>query len=137
MKRLLIALLISAPAATFAAAEHPMLQRYAEQARQDDPAFAGFSAEAGKALYFQEAQRNGKTMSCTTCHTDDPQKAGKTLAFRKIQPLAPAANPERFTDAKKIEKWFRRNCDDVFARECTAREKGDFMTWILTVGVKP
>ena len=137
MKNLLIALVVTLPVAAFAAPEHPLLQRYAEQARQDDPAFAGFSAEAGKALYFQQEQRNGKTMSCTTCHTDDPRAVGKTPAFRKVQPLAPAANRERFTDGKKVEKWFRRNCDDVFARECTAKEKGDFMTWILTVGVQP
>ena len=137
MKTLWIALLIGLPAVGFAAPEHPLLQRYAEQARQEDPAFAGFSAEAGKTLYFQEEQRNGKTMSWTSFHTADPMTTGKTLAFRKVQPLAPAANPERFTDAKKVEKWFRRNCDDVFARECTAQEKGDFMTWILTVGAQP
>ncbi len=66
-------------------------------------------------------------MSCTTCHTSDPRQPGKTPAHRKVDPLAPAANPERFTDLKKVEKWFRRNCDDVFARECTAQEKGDFI----------
>lgn len=103
---------------------------YATQARQADPAFAGFSAERGKALYFAEEQRDGKIMSCTTCHTADPRQAGKTPAHRKVDPLAPVANPERFTDLKKVEKWFRRNCDDVFARECTAQEKGDFISWI-------
>lgn len=110
-----------------------LLAGYAEQARQADPGFAGFSAERGKALYFREEQRDGKTMSCTSCHTSDPRQPGKTLAMRKIDPLAPAANPRRFTDPKKVEKWFRRNCDDVFARECTAQEKGDFVTWINTL----
>ena len=84
----------------------------------------------GEALYVAEEQRNGKTMSCTTCHTADPRQAGKTPAHRKVDPLAPVANPERFTNLKKVEKWFRRNCDDVFARECTAQEKGDFIVWI-------
>ncbi|MBU2284174.1 MAG: DUF1924 domain-containing protein, partial [Gammaproteobacteria bacterium] len=46
---------------------------------------------------------------------------------------APATNPERFTNLKKVEKWFRRNCDDVFARECTAQEKGDFISWIDSI----
>lgn len=40
-----------------------------------------------------------------------------------IGPLAPAFNAERFTDATKAEKWFRRNCNDVAGRECTVGEK--------------
>ena len=123
-----LACCLSLPA--LAETEHPLLPGYAAQARQQDPAFASFSAERGKALYYVEEQRKGKTMSCTTCHTADPRQTGKTLAYRKVEPLAPVANPARFTDAKKVEKWFRRNCDDVFARECTAQEKGDFITWI-------
>jgi hypothetical protein len=42
--------------------------------------------------------------------------------------MATAVTPSRFSDNKKVEKWFRRNCDDVFKRECTALEKGDFPT---------
>ena len=123
-----LACCLSLPA--FAETEHPLLPGYAEQARQDNPAFAGFSAERGKALYFAEQKRDGKTMSCTTCHTADPRQIGRTPAYRKVEPLAPVANPKRFSNPKKVEKWFRRNCDDVFARECSAQEKGDFITWI-------
>ena len=130
MKAYWIALACCLSLPALAETAHPLLPGYAAQARQQDPAFAGFSAERGKALYYAEEQRNGKTMSCTTCHTDDPRQTGKTLAYRKVEPLAPVTNPARFTDAKKVEKWFRRNCDDVFARECTAQEKGDFITWI-------
>ena len=43
---------------------------------------------------------------------------------RPIAPLAPAFNAERFTDAAKTEKWFRRNCNDVVGRECTRRREG-------------
>ncbi len=125
---IVLACCLSLPA--LAETEHPLLAGYAAQARQQDPAFAGFSAERGEALYVAEEQRNGKTMSCATCHTADPRQAGKTPAHRKVDPLAPVANPERFTNLKKVEKWFRRNCDDVFARECTAQEKGDFIAWI-------
>ena len=50
-----------------------------------------------------------------------------------IGPLAPAFNPERFTDAAKTEKWFRRNCNDVMGRECTAGEKADVLAWLLTL----
>lgn len=65
--------------------------------------------------------------------SSSPRQPGKTPAFRSIEPLAPAVTPTRFTDSKKVEKWFRRNCDDVLKRECTAQEKGDFISWIVTV----
>lgn len=107
-----------------------LLDSYAAQARQQEPNFTGFSGERGKALYFREELRDGKNMSCTTCHGQDPLQPGKTLTFRKIEPLAPSVTPARFTDAKKVEKWFRRNCNDVFRRECSAQEKGDFVSWI-------
>ena len=47
--------------------------------------------------------------------------------------LAPAFNPERFTDPAKSEKWFRRNCNDVLARECTAAEKADVLAWLISL----
>jgi hypothetical protein len=53
-------------------------------------------------------------------------KTGKTIA-----PLAPAANPERFTSLSQSEKWFKRNCNDVLARECTAQEKGDVLAYLM------
>ena len=54
------------------------------------------------------------------------QITGKTIA-----PMAVSANPERFTDEAKIEKWFRRNCKEVVGRECTAAEKADFLAWLV------
>jgi hypothetical protein len=48
-------------------------------------------------------------------------------------PLAPAANPERLSDTAKIEKWFKRNCNDVLGRECEAQEKADVLSWLMTV----
>lgn len=130
MKATLFALACGLSLPALAAPGHPLLAGYAAQARQENPAFDGFSAERGKVLYFAELARDGNTMSCTSCHTADPRQNGKTPAYRKIEPLAPVANPERFSNPKKVEKWFRRNCDDVFARECSALEKGDFITWI-------
>ncbi|MBZ0131275.1 MAG: DUF1924 domain-containing protein [Rhodocyclaceae bacterium] len=35
----------------------------------------------------------------------------------------PRAEAARFTDAAKIEKWFRRNCSEVVGHECTAAER--------------
>lgn len=131
----LIATILFASFSGFALAAEPtaLLDGYAAQARQQDPNFSGFSAERGKILYFREELREDKNMSCTTCHGQDPLKPGKTLTFRKIDPLAPSAAPARFTDVKKVEKWFRRNCNDVFGRECSAQEKGDFVSWISSL----
>ncbi len=116
-----------------AQANPALLAQYQQQAKQQNPSFAGFSAERGKALYYRESTASGKTMSCASCHTSDPRKPGKTPAFRTLEPFAPAITPARFTDMKKVEKWFRRNCDDVFKRECSAQEKGDLVSWIVTV----
>ncbi|WP_230371538.1 DUF1924 domain-containing protein [Paludibacterium denitrificans] len=72
-------------------------------------------------------------MSCASCHTSDPKREGLTPAYRKIGPMAPVVNPQRFTDSRKVEKWFRRNCDDVLSRECTPLEKGDFLTFMASI----
>jgi hypothetical protein len=50
-----------------------------------------------------------------------------------ISPLAPAFNPQGFTDPAKTEKWFRRNCNDVMGRVCTTTEKADVLAWLLTL----
>jgi len=92
---------------------------------------SGLSAKRGEALYRTEhAGRDGKAVSCASCHTANPQQAGRTRVNKPIEPLAPVANPQRFTDGAKVEKWFRRNCSDVLQRECSAQEKGDFIAWL-------
>ncbi len=45
--------------------------------------------------------------------------------------MAPAANPRVFTDTAKVDKWFRRNCNDVAQRECTAQEKADVLAFLI------
>jgi cytochrome c peroxidase len=110
-----------------------LLQRYAEEARKSSPGFQGFSANRGHELYFKKGSGSKSETSCSTCHSQDPRRMGRTRANKDIQPLAPSAYPMRFTDAAKVEKWFGRNCDDVFSRPCTALEKGDFITWLLTI----
>ena len=78
--------------------------------------------------------KHGKEWSCSSCHTATPTVDGKHVSTGKlIAPLAPAFNPERFADAAKVEKWFRRNCNDVVGRECTAAEKADVLSWLLTL----
>ncbi|MFM2067663.1 MAG: hypothetical protein RLZZ584_2572 [Pseudomonadota bacterium] len=89
------------------------------------------SAERGQKFF---TSRHGREWSCATCHGELPVKAGKHASTGKsIAPLAPAYNPDRFTDEAKVEKWFRRNCNDVVGRECTPAEKADVIAWLLTV----
>ena len=125
---LLAALALALPG--LASAAHPIQDSYRAQAKQDNPAFKDFSAAAGQKLY----NNKGAELSCASCHTDSPLAAGKHAKTNKdILPLAPAANPKRFSDAAQVEKWFKRNCNDVLSRACTAQEKGDFMAYVLSV----
>lgn len=90
-----------------------------------------FSAAAGQPLWQQARTVEGETRRCGTCHTDDLMAGGKHVETGKaIEPLSPAASPERLTDAKKIEKWFLRNCKWTLGRVCTPQEKGDFLLFI-------
>jgi hypothetical protein len=78
--------------------------------------------------------RQGREWSCASCHTENPAAVGiHAKTGRPIQALAPAANGDRFTRAEKVEKWFRRNCNDVLGRSCTAAEKGDVLAYLMTV----
>ena len=100
---------------------------------------AGYATQAGNApnaargqAFFNE--RHGAEWSCASCHGNPPVQTGKHAATGKaIEPLAPAANAARFTDAAKAEKWFRRNCKDVLNRECSAQEKADVLAWLTTL----
>jgi hypothetical protein len=78
--------------------------------------------------------KHGREWSCASCHGAVPIQSGKHASTGKpIAAMAPAFNPDRFTDAAKTEKWFRRNCNDVTGRECTAAEKADVLSWLLTL----
>lgn len=77
---------------------------------------------------------HGRQWSCASCHGAVPAQMGRHVVTGKaIAPLAPAFNPERFTDIAKTEKWFHRNCGDVVGRECSAAEKADVLAWLLTL----
>jgi cytochrome b len=110
-----------------------LLAGYEATARKEDPGFKGFDAARGKTLYFEEHDgKNGK-VSCATCHTADARKEGKSPVGKLIDPLAPSANPQALTDQAKADKWFDRNCKQVLGRTCTARERGDFVTYLTTL----
>mgnify|MGYP000962010529 CR=1 FL=1 len=100
---------------------------------------AGYTAKAGSAAQAARGQefftsKHGKDWSCSSCHSATPTVQGKhASAGKTISPLAPAFNPDRFTDSAKTEKWFRRNCNDVVGRECSASEKADVLAWLMTL----
>jgi len=92
------------------------------------------SAPRGKAL-FLSTSTTGKpeTPSCSTCHTPDPTAEGRTRVGKPIAPMAVSRTPDRFTDPEKVDKWFRRNCNSVLGRDCTATEQGDILTWLSSL----
>jgi len=100
---------------------------------------AAYSAQAGTPAQAARGEqffttKHGKDWSCASCHTASPTVDGKHASTGKlISPMAPAFNPQRFTDTAKTEKWFRRNCNDVVGRECSAAEKADVLAWLLTL----
>ena len=94
---------------------------------------AGRSPSAAQGQQFFSA-KHGREWSCASCHNAQPTGEGKHANTGKtIAALAPAFNPERFTDPAKSEKWFRRNCNDVLARECTPAEKADVLAWLMSL----
>jgi hypothetical protein len=78
--------------------------------------------------------KHGKEWSCASCHEYPPNHETKHIVTGKvIKPLAPSANSARFTDEAKVDKWFKRNCNDVLGRECTAQEKADVLAWLMSI----
>ncbi|MFO1329655.1 MAG: DUF1924 domain-containing protein [Rubrivivax sp.] len=102
-----------------------LLSRYSAQAG------APAQAARGQQLF---GTRHGREWSCASCHGALPVGAGRHAGTGKpIEALAPAAQATRFTDEAKAEKWFRRNCNDVLGRECSAGEKADVLAWLMTL----
>ena len=122
-------LALSSPA--FAGPREDILALLASEASVADSSFSGFSVKDGDA-FFHATSTTGKpnTPSCTTCHTSSPKNVGETRAGKSIDPMAVSLSPNRFTDQAKIDKWFRRNCNSVLGRECTALEKGNYITYL-------
>jgi hypothetical protein len=102
--------------------------------KNENSSFVKFSEIEGEKLFRTErVNSKGEKVSCMTCHTNDPKAEGKTRVSKVIDPLAPIANRERFTDLAKVEKWFKRNCKDVYDRECTTLEKGNFIKYMFSI----
>jgi len=122
-----------------------------------DIAEARFSVEHGHELYLQkrvlpvvgaincascpmpdpreEIIAHKSKVLCRQCHVinDAEHPYPKDAKLRKIAPLAPSANPKRLTDFDHVEAFLKPNCEMVFGRVCTTKEKGDVLSWIISV----
>jgi len=115
----------------FAQTAAETLTQLEHTAKQTEPSFKGVSPQRGERLF---KTRHGAEWSCASCHSENPAAPGKHAKTGKvIAPLAPTANAERFTRPDKVEKWFRRNCNDVLNRACTAGEQGDVLAYLMTI----
>ena len=117
----------------FSAVVDDYLSSLKQEVLQENPKFTGFDAKRGEEIFTSKhIGKKGKEISCTTCHTINLNNSGEnTFTGKAIEPLSPKANPKRFTDVKEIEKWMKRNFNDVYNREGTALEKGDVTTYII------
>ncbi len=110
-----------------------LANEYGQDAKKHDKN-SKLSVEAGRAFYLKKVVVNGKELSCSTCHTDNPVNTGKHNETGKpIKPLAISANPDRFSDIQKVEKNFSKHCHDLYGKDCSAQDKGDYLTYILSV----
>jgi uncharacterized protein DUF1924 len=133
MREFCAVLMLALATAQAGAADTPASQ-LAAWAREAGTPVSAFSATRGEALFRgKHARAGGEEGGCYSCHTDDPRNPGRTRAGKAIEALAPTVTPARFSDVAKTEKWFARNCGDVLGRPCTAEEKGDFLTWLMSI----
>jgi mono/diheme cytochrome c family protein len=90
-----------------------------------------FDAQAGASAWQRNIAAAGETRSCSTCHGADPRQPGRhPRTGKRIEPLAPSANPQALADEGNVEKWFARNCKWTWGRECSAQEKGDLVEYL-------
>ena len=135
IKRTCLTLLFLASAnSVFADTPGNLMAGYVAEAAKTTPGFTP-SAKRGQEFFTKEWGVSKKMPDCTACHGKKLNAEGKhVITEKRIAPFSPAANPERFTSLKKVEKWFRRNCTEVIGRECTAAEKADFIQFVTHGG---
>ena len=117
----------------FSAVIDDYLSSLKQEVLKENPKFTAFDAKRGEEIFTSKhIGKKGKEISCTTCHTSNLSNSGEnTFTGKTIEPLSPKANPKRFKQIKEIEKWMKRNFNDVYNREGTALEKGDVTTYII------
>ncbi|MDH5485181.1 MAG: DUF1924 domain-containing protein [Gammaproteobacteria bacterium] len=112
---------------------NPVVEQLLQDYKQQSPDRP--TAAKGKSLWVLAVRVQGvdEKRSCTRCHGDSLANDGQHAKTGKtIKPMSPIVNARRYTDAQKIEKWFRRNCKWTWGRECTADEKASFLLYLTT-----
>ena len=127
---LLTALLLNL---SFASVVDDYLNSLKQEVLKENPNFTSFDATRGEKIFTSNhIGKKSKEISCTSCHGTDLNKSSENFFTGKvIEPLSPKANPKRFTELAEIEKWIKRNFNDVYNREGRALEKGDVITYII------
>ena len=133
MKKIHALIMLCLAVATYSSVAVASPATDAEFAQFKKEGASSFSAQHGKENWTKKVtSKEGDQRSCTTCHDADLTKPGQHAKTKKtIDPMSPSVNPKRLTDEKKIEKWFKRNCEWTWGRECTAQEKGDFLKFLM------
>ena len=131
-RKICIALLfLAGTSSVFADTPASLVAGYAAEAAKETPGFTP-SATRGHSFFIKEWGVSHKMPNCTVCHGKNLSVDGKhVITDKRIAPVSPAVNPERFTSYAKVEKWFKRNCTEVVGRECTVAEKADFIQFII------
>lgn len=154
--RLCLVLSLVAPAGAARADAEALLAHYTQAARASGTPLP-FSEERGRRFFLATHQGPNGEHSCASCHGPDPRDTifghsgairaecsachpdstaapgNRSRIRRDIKPLAPIANPDRFADIDRAELWFDVNCFYVLGRRCTLQEKGDLITWLVSV----
>ena len=131
MKAFLIATLIAT--LSFSATVDDFLESLKQEVLKTDSSFRGFDYKRGEEIFLSKhVGKKGELISCASCHGTDLNKSNQNYFTGKtIDALSPKANSNRFTNKAEIEKWLKRNFNDVYNREGTALEKGDVITYII------
>lgn len=107
--------------------------KYAKEAAKRQPG-TPFNEDAGRAFYVKKVVKDGQDYACASCHGDDPTRPGKHAKTGKvIKPLAIQANPEAFSSVAKAEKGFAKHCRDLYGNDCEPQDKGNFLTYLLSL----
>ena len=118
---------------SFSATVDDFLNSLKQEVLKVDSSFKDFDFKRGEEIFLSKhIGKKGELISCESCHGTNLYQANQNyFTGKQIDALSPKANPKRFTDKKEIEKWLKRNFNDVYNREGTALEKGDVITYII------
>jgi hypothetical protein len=131
MKSISILLLLFASGLAWADTPLRSLVYYSTEAKRAQPDFVADS-ERGRSFVSRDWGVSASLSSCASCHTERPGNPGRhAVTGKSITALSPATTPDRFSNPARVEKWFKRNCQEVLGRDCSAAEKADFIKFAM------